>query len=56
MNGAQFTNAKFQNDVGQLSMRGQGDPKDAKNARRQMRSAMESNFKMANGMITISIT
>ncbi len=50
---AAFTSTKVQNDVGALSMRGQGDPKDAKNAGDQVRSAIESNFKMADGVITL---
>ena len=50
---AAFTSAKVQNDVGALSMRGQGDPKDAKNAGGQVRSAIESNFTMADGVITL---
>ena len=48
-----FTSAKVQNDVGQLSMRGQGDPKEAKDAGNQVRSALESNFTMTNGLITL---
>ncbi len=50
---AAFTSAKVQNDVGELSMRGQGQPKDAKNAGDQVRSAIESNFTMTNGVITL---
>jgi hypothetical protein len=50
---AAFTSTRVQNDVGALSMRGQGDPKDAKNAGDQVRSAIESNFTMANGLITL---
>ena len=50
---AAFTSAKVQNDVGELSMRGQGEPKDAKNAGDQVRSAIESNFTMADGMIML---
>ncbi len=48
-----FTSAKVQNDVGELSMRGQGDAKDAKDAGNQVRSALESNFTMNNGLITL---
>ncbi|MGB8029046.1 MAG: AsmA-like C-terminal region-containing protein [Terracidiphilus sp.] len=50
---AAFTSAKVQNDVGELSMRGQGEPKDAKNAGDEVRSAIVSNFTMANGVITL---
>ena len=50
---AVFTSTRVQNDVGALSMRGQGDPKDAKNAGEQVRSAIESNFTMTNGLITL---
>src|ERR1039458_7029569 len=34
-------------------MRGQGQPKDAKNAGDQVRSAIESDFTMANGVVTL---
>ena len=50
---AKFTSAKFQNDVGELSLRGQGLPKDAKNGGAEVRSAMESDFTMAGGVITL---
>jgi hypothetical protein len=50
---AEFTSVKVQNDVGALSMRGQGDPKDAKNAGDQVRSAIQSNFTMTRGVITL---
>jgi hypothetical protein len=50
---AAFTSAKIQNDVGELSMRGQGQPKDAKNAGGDVRSAIESNFTMAGGVIAL---
>jgi hypothetical protein len=50
---AAFTSAKIQNDVGQLSMRGQGQPQAAKNAGSDVRSAIESNFTMAGGVITL---
>jgi AsmA-like C-terminal region len=51
---AQFSSAKIQGDIEQLSLRGQGltkqirtaDPNDA-------RSRMEGNFQMANGVITL---
>lgn len=50
---AAFTSAKFQNGVGELSLRGQGQPKEAKDAGNQVRSAIESNFTMAGGVITL---
>ena len=51
---AEFTSEKIQGDVGQLSMRGQGRPKDAKiNGGKDVRSAMQSHFKMAAGVITL---
>jgi hypothetical protein len=50
---AEFTNAKFQNDVGELSLRGQGRAKDAKSGGADVRSSIESDFKMAGGVITL---
>jgi hypothetical protein len=51
---AEFTSEKIQGDVGQLSMRGQGRPKDAKiNGGKDVRSAIESDFKMAGGVISL---
>ncbi|MGD1107576.1 MAG: AsmA-like C-terminal region-containing protein [Terracidiphilus sp.] len=50
---AAFTSAKFQNEVGELSRRGQGQPKDAKNAGSQVRSAIASDLMMDNGVITL---
>ena len=50
---AAFTSVKFQNHVGELSLRGQGQPKEAKNAGDQVRSAIESNFTMTGGVITL---
>jgi hypothetical protein len=49
---AAFTSTKIQNEVGELSMRGQGEPKDAKDAGGEVRSAIDSDFTMANGTIT----
>lgn len=49
---AAFTSTKIQNEVGDLSMRGQGEPKDAKDAGGDVRSAIESDFTMGNGVIT----
>ncbi len=50
---AEFTSAKIQNDVGELSLRGQGRAKDAKSGGADVRSAMQSDFKMAGGVITL---
>jgi hypothetical protein len=50
---AAFTSTKIQNDVGELSLRGQGQPKEAKNAGDEVRSAIESNFTMAGGVIQL---
>jgi len=50
---AAFTSEKIQHDVGELSLRGQGQPKEAKNAGADVRSAIESNFTMAGGVITL---
>ena len=52
---AAFTSTKIQNDVGELSLRGQGQPKEAKNAGDEVRSAIESNFTMAGGVISFPI-
>lgn len=51
-----FTSAKIQGWVGQLSMRGQGRPKEAKedkDAGVDVRSAMQGDFKMANEVLTL---
>ena len=51
---AAFTSAKIQDYVGQLSLRGQGDAKDAKRGEgTDVRSAMQSDFTMAGGVITL---
>lgn len=50
---AAFTSAKLQNGVGELSLRGQGQPMEAKNAGDKVRSAIESKFTMAGGVITL---
>ncbi len=51
---AQFTSVKIQNEVGQLSMRGQGLPKEARHGQgADVRSAMQSDFTMANAMIAL---
>ena len=48
-----FTSDKVQKGVSELSMRGQGQPKDAGNAGDQVRSAIESDFTMANGVVML---
>jgi hypothetical protein len=51
---AQFTSAKIQKDVGQLSLRGQGLPKEAhRGGGADVRSAMRSDFTMMNAVITL---
>ncbi len=51
----EFTSDKIQNYVGQLSLRGQGRPKDAKiSGGADVRSAMQSDFKMTSGVISLS--
>ncbi|MFZ0340605.1 MAG: hypothetical protein WAL45_21450 [Terracidiphilus sp.] len=51
---AQFTSAKIQNDVGQLSMRGQGLPKEAQHGQgADVRSTMQSDFTMADATIAL---
>ena len=51
---AQFTSAKIQHDVGQLSLRGQGLPKEAhQGGGTDVRSAMRSDFTMANAVIAL---
>jgi len=50
---AAFTSAKLQNGVGQLSLRGQGQPMEAKNAADKVRSAIESKFTIVGGVITL---
>jgi hypothetical protein len=51
---AQFTSAKIQDRIGELSARGQGEPKDAKNGgSANVRSAMHGDFQMAEAVITL---
>jgi hypothetical protein len=50
----EFTSTKIQDYVGQLSFRGQGRPKDAKIVGgKDVRSSIESDFKMAGGVINL---
>jgi hypothetical protein len=51
---AQFTAAKIQSEIGQLSLRGQGLSREAKSGQgADVRSAMQSDFTMAGGVITL---
>lgn len=51
---AQFTSTKIQNEVGQLSLRGQGRPGEARRGQgADVRSAIESDFTMADAVITL---
>ena len=49
---AQFTSAKIQDKIQEFSLRGQGRPKEAKNAA-AVRSTMQGEYKMAAGVITL---
>ena len=52
---AQFTSVKIQNEVGELSLRGQGRPKEARQGEgADVRSAMQSDFTMSDAVITLS--
>ncbi len=52
---AQFTNPKIQDRIAELSLRGQGRPKDAKNKSddTQVLSTMQSDFTMVHGIVTL---
>lgn len=50
---ADFTSAKIQEWVRQLSLRGQGDPKAAKNAGPNVRSAIESDFQLSGEKVSL---
>jgi hypothetical protein len=51
---AQFTSTKIQNKVGELSLRGQGRPNDARHGQgADVRSAMQSDFTMADAVIAL---
>jgi len=49
----EFTSTKIQNWVEQLSLRGQGDPKAAKNAGSDVRSAMQSDFQLSGEKVSL---
>jgi hypothetical protein len=52
--GAEFTNDNMQRRIEELSMRGQGRPQEAKSpAATDVRSTMQSDFQMVNGLITL---
>jgi hypothetical protein len=51
---AQFTSTKIQNEVGDLSLRGQGRPGELRHGQgADVRSAMQSDFTMADAVITL---
>ncbi len=50
---AEFTSAKIQNEVGELSRHGQGQQKDANGAPSQVRSAIASDLTMAGGVVML---
>ncbi len=51
---AQFSSANIQGRIGELSARGQGRPKDAKNGgAADTRSSMYGNFQMESGVVTL---
>jgi hypothetical protein len=55
LDNAQFTSVKIQNEVGELSLRGQGRPGEARHGQgADVRSAMQSDFSMADAVITLS--
>ena len=54
LNDAEFTSTKIQNSVGQLSLRGQGESKEAKHGGdADVRSAMQSDFTMASETVSL---
>jgi hypothetical protein len=51
---AQFTSTKIQNEVGELSLRGQGRPNDVRHGQgADVRSTMQSDFTMADAVIAL---
>ena len=51
----QFTSAKIQDRIGELSARGQGHPKDVKNgSQADVRSTMSGKFRMGDRVVTLS--
>lgn len=56
LNDAQFTDDKIQQRIGELSLRGLGQPKEAKkdsDAKDDVRSTMKSGFQMGDAIITL---
>ena len=54
LNDAQFTSTKIQNEVGELSLRGQGRPGEARQGQgTDVRSMMQSDFTMADAVIAL---
>lgn len=52
---AEFNSTTLQNRIKELSMRGQGKPQDAKSPTApDVRSSMQSDFQMVNGLITLT--
>lgn len=53
LDNVQFTSAKIQDRIGELSARGLGQPKAAKAGGADVRSTMQGNFQMAEGMVKL---
>ena len=54
LDNAQFTSAKIQERIGELSARGSGRPKEAKTGgEAEVRSTMKGSYQMANGVVTL---
>ncbi len=54
LNAAQFTSQKVEGRIGELSLRGQGKPQDAKTAAAgDVRSTMQSNFTMEDAIVNL---
>jgi hypothetical protein len=54
LNQAQFSNAKIQDRIQELSLRGQGRPSDLKTAGpASIQSTMQGDFQMAGGVVTL---
>jgi len=52
---AEFTDAKIQNEVGELSLRGQGHPREARSGEgAEVRTSMRSDFTMGEAVIAFS--
>jgi hypothetical protein len=54
LDNVQFTSQKIQQRIGELSLRGQGKPQEAKSgAVTDVRSSMQGDFTMADGVVTL---